>query len=311
MRRHILLPFTLLMLVVVALSVDPLSQLRQLLAKERKVNWMGKQIYILATRRGSIRFEAILKKARPNKIRLEFLSPPSFAGYAMVWEGEKGAIIPPEGKKKLLPPLAPVDKIMDMHLELLSKSAKVKLEGEQKILGRTAAIFLIEPAYVKGGYLKIWVDKQTGIRLKTERYSPKGKLLSSITLLSLQLNPSFEDEEEEFEVPAPLVKPRDYSPEELQHILHFRPLLPSYLPPGYTILHLRPLFAGRQRAAVIHLTDGLNPITIMETPHIWKHPPLFNHYEQEIITLFVKGLSVALTGNVERDVLEKIGLSLR
>lgn len=309
MKRHILLPFTLLMLVVVALSVDPLSQLRELLAKERKVNWMGKQIYILATRRGSVRLEAILKKARPNKIRLEFLYPSSFAGYAMVLEGEKGAIIAPKGRKMLLPPLAPLGNI-DIHIELLSNSAKVSLKGEEKIIGRTAEVFLIEPAYVKGGYLKIWVDKQTGIRLKTERYSPKGKLLSSITLLSLQLNPSFEDEEE-FEVPAPLVKPRDYSPEELQHILHFRPLLPSYLPPGYTILHLRPLFAGRQRAAVIHLTDGLNPITIMETPHIWKHPPLFNHYEQEIVTLFVKGLSVALTGNVERDVLEKIGLSLR
>ncbi len=301
--------FVLLLFTTLALSQNPLSQLRQALEKEKKMEWQGKQVYSLYTKVGVLRFEVVLKKAQPDKTRLEFLSPPTFTGYVMVWERESVAIIPPKGKKTHFLYFAPGESMEDIHKELLFKSAKVNLRGEEQIIGRTAKIFLIEPTYVKGGYLKVWVDKETGIRLKTERYSPQGKLISSVALLSLQLNPTFE--EKEFEVPRPLVKPRDYTPEELKRLLGFLPLLPSYLPPGYTLLHIRPLFAGRQRAAIIHLTDGLNPITIMETIHPWRHPPLFGHYEQEVVLLRIKEYSVALMGNVAREVLEKIGLSLK
>lgn len=308
--KKLLFPFfSILLLTSFIFANEHLSQLRQALEKEKTMEWMGKQRYTLVTKGGFFTSEAILKKAKPDKTRLEFLSPPPFAGYVMVWKGESGAIIPPRGKGMPFPRIAPMGDVSEIHIELLSKSAKVSLKGEEKIIGRIAKVFLIEPIYVKGGFLKIWVDKETNIRLKTERYSPQGKLISSVALLSLQLNPPLD--EKEFEVPMPMIKLRDYSPEELQNILPFRPLIPSYLPPGYTILHFRPLFVGRQRAVIIHLTDGLNPITIMETPKPWKRPPFPGHYEQGVAFLEVKELAVVLMGNVDREVLEKIGLSLK
>lgn len=309
MRQRVIPLLAIYLFANLALSLDPLSQLRQALKKEQATEWMGRQHYAIAAEKGFLHLEAIVKNGRSNKVRLEFLSPPSFAGYVMVWKEESGFIMPAKGKGMPLPYLAPAEDMRDINLELLSQSAKVSLKGEEKILGRTAQIFLIEPAYVKGGYLKIWLDKDTGIRLKMERYSPKGKLLSTISLLSLQLNPSLK--EEEFTTPNPIAKAKNYSLEELQDILHFRPLLPSYLPRGYAIVRIYPLSVGKQKAAIIHLTDGLNPITIMETPHPLRQPSSPSTYEQETITLRVKGYGVALMGNVDKEVLEKIGLSLK
>lgn len=307
MKRGIIL-LALFLFPFLALSLQPLSQLRQLLEKEKSTRWMGRQLYSLTTRRGVLKIEAIVKSANSDKTRLEFIAPSPFAGYVMIWKEESGVIIPPRGKRMPLPRFAPAEDMRGLHIELLSKSAKVSLKGEEKLLGRTAKVFLIEPAYVKGGYLKLWIDKETGIRLKTERYSPQGKLVSMVYLLSLQLNPPLK--EKEFAVPKYAIDSQNYSPKKLQHILGFRVLLPSYLPPGYTVLHIRPLLVGKQRAVTIHLTDGLNPITIMEVPHPWKHPPLGSGYEQELVSLTVKGYGVVLTGNVDRKVLKNIGLSL-
>jgi hypothetical protein len=153
------------------------------------------------------------------------------------------------------------------------------------------------------------VDKETGIRLKTERYSPSGQLLFIISLVSLQLKPSFS--KEEFRIPGFREEPRSYSFEEIEKILHFRPLVPAYIPPGYKIVHKRPFFAKKQKGVLIHLTDGLNPITILETlcPHRQPNAPIPS--QQEIVSLNIKGYRVFLTGNVDREVLEKMGRSLR
>lgn len=308
MRPRLFALNVILLLSALLFASEHLVKLRQALEKEKETEFIAKQRFMIITPRGWHTSEAILKKARPDKIRLEFLSSP-FAGYVMVLRGENGAIIPPKGKGMSFPTIAPFGDMMEINFELLSRSAKVSLRGEEKVIGRTAQVFLIEPANVKGGFLKIWVDKETGVRLKTELYSPQGKLISIVALLSLKLNPSFD--KKEFEVPFPLVKLKNYTPEELHNILGFRPLIPSYLPPGYTILHCRPLFAGKHRAAIIHLTDGLNPITIMETPYRWGHPSFPGQNVEGFVFIKVKNYNVVLMGNVDKKVLEKIGLSLR
>mgnify|MGYP000372965728 CR=1 FL=1 len=307
--RKVLLLILILASVIFSLPMDSFSLLRQYLEKEKKSSYMGRQIQLLSTPKGYLKFEAIVKQDSSGKTRLEFLSPPPFSGYVMIWGEEGGAVIPPKrGRMSFRHPF-PARDILDIHLELLSKSAKINRLGEEKVMGRRASVFLIKPAYVKGGYLKLWVDKETGIRLRTERYSPSGQLLFSISMVSLQLNPTFK--EDEFRISGFREKPRNYSLEELKNLLRFRPLLPSYIPPGYKIVHQSPFFMGKRRGILIHLTDGLNPITILETPHLPGHSNLPSPVQQGIVFLNIEGYSIFLTGNVEREVLEKIGRSLR
>ncbi|MBC7328842.1 hypothetical protein H5T88_00630 [bacterium] len=270
---------------------------------------MGRQIQLVYTPKGYLKFEAIIKQAPSGKTRLEFLSPRPFSGYVIVWGEEGGALIPPKRGRMSFPRFVPARDLWDIHLDLLSKSARVSQLGEEKVIGRKASVFLVKPAYVKGGYYKLWVDKATGIRLKTERYSPSGKLLFSISLVSLQLNPSLK--EEEFEVPGFRTESRNYSLEEMEKLLHFRPLLPTYIPPGYKILHKRPFMDRRWKGVIIHLTDGLNPITIMETFSPRRHLNAPIPSQPEIVFLNIQGYSVFLTGNVDREVLEKVGRSLK
>jgi outer membrane lipoprotein-sorting protein len=307
--RKLLLVFITVSFAIVSSSLDSFSLLRQYLEKEKKLSYMGKQMQLVYTPKGYLKFEAIVKQAYPGRTRLEFLSPSPFSGYVMVWGEEGGAVIPPKGARMPFHRPLPERNLTDIHLELLSKSAKISLMGEEKVMERKAIVFLIKPAYVKGGYLKLWVDKETGIRLRTERYSPSGQLLFSISLVSLQLKPSFK--EEDFRIPSFGEKPRNYSLEELKNLLRFRPLIPSYIPPGYKIVHQRPFFMGKRRGILIHLTDGLNPITILEAPNLHRHHNLPPPIQQEIVFLKIEGYSIFLTGNVDREVLEKIGYSLR
>jgi hypothetical protein len=294
---------------IASLPSDSFSLLRQYLEKEEKTSYMGKQIHILYTPKGYHKFEVIVKHDSSDKTRLEFLSPPFFSGYVMVWDEEGGAVIPPRrGRMPFHHPLPP-RYLMDIQLDLIWKNAKVTQLGEEKIVGRKASVFLIKPAYVKGGYFKLWVDKETGIRLRTERYSPSGQLLFSLSFVSLQLNPSFN--KREFDIPRIGQKPKNYSKEELERLLRFRPLFPTFIPPGYKIVHQRPFFTRKQKGVLIHLTDGLNPITILETPTPHRHPAISFPSQPEIVFLNIQGYSVFLTGNVDREVLEKVGRSLK
>ncbi|MGB9797418.1 MAG: hypothetical protein ACPLSK_02245 [bacterium] len=306
--KRLVLVFTILTFAISSFSLDAFTLLRQYLEKERKVSYEARQSYLIYTHRGYIKSEAILKKAQGGRTRLEFVSPP-FYGYVMVWGKEGGIVIPPRKGRAPSHLAIPTGDLIDIHLDLLSKSAKVSLEGVEYILGRQARVFLIKPAYVKGGYLKVWVDSETGIRLRTERYFPTGKLLSSISLLNLQIGPRFK--KEEFIIPPQKVKPRDYSIEELKEILHFRPLFPSRLPRGYKIVYKSPIFAKGRGGVIIHLTDGLNPITILEIAKKHKLPPMPSPFSQEVVYMTVGKYGVYLTGNVEKEVLEEIGRSLK
>ncbi|MBC7327708.1 hypothetical protein H5T87_06300 [bacterium] len=299
--------FPLLAIALTVFSTDPLSLLIQSLEKERNLQWMGQQVYTVITEKGPLHFKSIVKYNKMGKTRVEFVSPPNFAGYVMILEKDSGVIIGPKGRIIPFPRYLQPDSVANVHIELISKSAKVSLIGEEKISGRSARIFLIKPAFVKGGYLKVWIDKTTGIRLKTERYSPDGKLLSSISLVSLQLNPPLR--EKEFNLPISPIQTQNYSLEELEKILRFRPLLPSYIPRGYKILHIHPLIAPRQKAILIHLSDGINPITIMESPSRGRYFKALD--EHDTVMIKVKKFLVILKGNVDRKVLEQIGLSMR
>jgi hypothetical protein len=307
--RKVLLIITALAFAIVSLPIDSFSLLRQYLGKEKKTSYLGRQMQIVYTPKGYLKFEAIVKQSPSGRTRLEFLSPRSFSGYVMVWGEEGGAVIPPKRGRMSFPRSIPARDLWDIHLDLLSKSAKVSQLGEEKVMGRETSVFLVKPAYVKGGYFKLWVDKETGIRLKTERYSPSDQLLFSISLVSLQLNPSLK--EEEFRVPGFREKLKDYSLEEMEKLLGFRPLLPKYIPPGYRILHKRPFLGRKWKGVLIHLTDGLNPITIMETLSPHRHPNAHIPSNPEIVFLNIEGFSVFLTGNVDREVLEKVGRSLK
>ncbi len=289
------------------LALDTFSLFRQTLEKGNKYSWTGEQVNLIVTRKGSFMVKGLVKWASPSKWRIDLTSPPPMRGTAILKREEGLFILKPKGHHAFPPSFLPHD-TLDIHLDLLSKSATVVFLSETKIMGRTALGFLIKPAHIKGGYIKVWLDKATGIRLRTERFSHSGQLLSTTYLASLEPAPSLK--KEEFNLPFKAPHPRHFSQEEIRQMVGFAPLLPSYLPPGYAILHMSPLRMGRYSALLIHLTDGLNPITILQTSFPYKTlppPP----YGQQSLLLNMGGKSIIVTGNVDKVVLERIGKSLR
>lgn len=290
------------------LALDTLSLFRQTWQKGNKYSWKGKQVNIIVTRKGRFTVEGLVKWVSPSKWRIDLTSPPPMRGTVILKRDGGLFILKPRGRHAFPSPFLLHD-ALDIHLDLLSKSATVVFLGETKIMGRTALGFLIKPAHVKGGYIKVWLDKATGVRLRTERFSHSGQLLSTTYLASFTLAHSFDDEEEEFNSPFEAPRPKHFSQEEIRQMVGFAPLLPSYLPPGYVILNMSPVRMGKYSALLVHLTDGLNPITIFQTSFPYKSlppPP----YGQQSLLLNIKGKSVILTGNVDKAVLERIGKSL-
>ena len=72
----------------------------------------------------------------------------------------------------------------------------IEFQGQDSIAGRLADVVLVHPAAGRAGSSRrFWVDRETGLRLRTEERAQEGRILSNTYYLSLELNPVLRDED--------------------------------------------------------------------------------------------------------------------
>jgi outer membrane lipoprotein-sorting protein len=132
----------------------------------------------------------------------------------------------------------PQGRIGDVLRRLYSGELKATLDGQDTIAGRAADIVRVEPK--KGGRgpsRRFWVDKATGIRLRSEEMGREGRLFSSSYYVSLDLNPKFRDDD--FTPPAHAVpmrkQKRSFRSVDEAHRAGLTFRQPSYIPSGFKL----------------------------------------------------------------------------
>lgn len=157
----------------------------------------------------------------------------------------------------------------DSKVSLLLKNYKPLLLGTQKVAGRPADIINLQPKIAGNPKVKLWIDRSTGLILRSERYLHSGKLATRSTFESIDFTPNIPN--------SIFVLPKQWkkinvqcencpvSVENVRKTVGFTPVLPSYVPKGYVLegYFLRQMGCGNH-VAVVKYTNGLNSITIFQ-----------------------------------------------
>lgn len=165
-------------------------------------------------------------------------------------------------------------KMMRDHSEELSERlGKNRLravwQGQDTIAGRIADIVRIEPKGSDAGpSRRLWIDRQTGVRLKQEILGGDNRLLNSSYFLSVDLAPIFRPDDFSTPLGATIVLERKRTFKSLAEAAKAGvvPRIPSYLPSGFALRVVEATEDGdeKRRRITQRYANGLTVLSLIQ-----------------------------------------------
>lgn len=209
---------------------------------------------------------------RGGEERIKYLSGPVAGVLVVARRGETRTYQP--GARQVIVSRAPGGRSDGAALDLLLANYAASLAGSGRVAGRSADIVAVTPRRRGNPSKKLWIDRGTGVILRSEDRSASGELRSRTEFTAIRCGasaPSAAFEPTADIGPAWTTKERDreLTQAELQKAVGLRVVPPQYLPPGYVPdgMNVYSCACGcGHKAAHLRYTDGLNSISVFETP---------------------------------------------
>jgi len=248
-------------------------------------------------------------------------------GYLIVDDGQRHFEFDPRERTVWERPSRSPEEVKQDKLRLLRRlqeNFEVRVLREDTVAGRPAIVVEMRPKRRRWGFrfgLRLWLDRERGIRLRREELAPKGRIRRAVYFTRLRFDPPLSPERFQF-VPPPGVKVepggliRVRSIAEAQRHVPFKILEPRSLPPGF---HLKDVAISPRmgppyisRRVTLAYTDGANMFTLSEcqikglkprwpNPHR-PHPPRRPHRLREGLYVWMVGdVVLALVGRTLPD----------
>ena len=220
-----------------------------------------------------IRAKIIYRK--PDFSYILYLAPPMIKGRRILDNGKSRIeYIPgmnsPKHSSSLNSSLA--KKRREKSLNLILANYTISQLPDEYIAGREVYVISLLPQYSGNPGLKRWIDKETFLPLKQERYNSEGKLTFSSQFTEIHFGKKI-SEEELNDIPesgenGKLIPPHQVISDivELKEISRFPLSFPKYLPSGYSFQE-GVLLNGGQRVDLIY-ANGLEIIVLSQSPPI-------------------------------------------
>ncbi|MDR7556239.1 MAG: sigma-E factor regulatory protein RseB domain-containing protein [Armatimonadota bacterium] len=214
---------------------------------------------------------------RPNRTRLEFLSPEAVAGRLVVddglqtWQYEPRLHVVIQGPSLAPPVETPPPRLLDRY-----EASVLALE---EVVGRLAVHVRLRPRGA-GGERRLWIDRYTGVVLRSEDRDPRDGVVATsyFTRISYGLNfpsamflpriPAGARVLSPVETIGPLM-----SPDALQRQLGYAVQARAVLPGGFRLQGGEIAVAGVLRVAHLHYHDGIRALGLFVVPARRMGPP--------------------------------------
>ncbi|MBC7189218.1 DUF4367 domain-containing protein [Candidatus Aerophobetes bacterium] len=219
-----------------------------------------------------IEFKLKIIYKRPDFIYTELLEPSAMKGRITIDDGKRRMeYIPLFKGVKILPSFfsPQLKKSRQRMIRILMDNFLVKKLPDQQLLGREVYLFSILPPESENSLLKLWIDKETLIPLKREKYNFKGKLIFLSEYTALKTGQDFSLSKLLGKIPPPPDK--EISPviffdvEKIKPFVKFSLSLPRYCPPGFSFQQAE--LVDRDTVKLVY-TNGINLITIFQRPRV-------------------------------------------
>jgi negative regulator of sigma E activity len=206
---------------------------------------------------------------RGSDERIEYTSGP-MKGLTVTTVGGQTEVRGPEGRGEVLEGAAGRSGRL-VALNLVLRNYEATHAGSECIGGRQTDIVDLTPRHRAGGSRRLWVDRGTGLVLRSREQSSSGQMRSSMELTRVVYCPVSGGEiaaSTGRQWPASESAPR-VTAQEAARRAGIVVNEPRYIPKGYELegirVHRCRCGCG-QRAAHLRYTDGLNSISVFLTP---------------------------------------------
>jgi len=253
---------------------EPIRWLTEAAVAPRSVSYSGtKTVTVWAqTVRAS---EVRIYHQAPDRTRLEYLAAGDQPERVVVISGgQQVEFVPGRGRYVEAPaPQTDEDTLIRQILPQLAANYEVRFAGAERVAGRPARIIDIQGRRPGRPRLRLWIDVESRLILRLERYGPAGALRETSAFLSVQLNPPLAADLFIVSPPAgaqvqtrlPQAPRAALTIEEISRRVGFIPQLPAYLPPGYQFVRSNVVTIRGTPTATFVFTDGVATMTLFES----------------------------------------------
>jgi len=228
--------------IVLAQVTDPLEILRRSVAARGNVDYAGVRTVVMFE--GGVKVHGVEQEIHcqaPDKFRIMVVAPESERGKLWLVNGQVQWECDPHAHRALrvqLPPASQVRVQRLQEMDRLGRSMRLQYCGMETIAGHNAYVIKV---YTQQGLpvKKTWIDAETFITLKTQRFDSAGRVKSSAYFTRISFDPEFSPGLFSFSPPAECTVIDTQRPPERMLLADaeqragFQAALPAYLPAGY------------------------------------------------------------------------------
>jgi len=272
------------------------------------------------------RSRQIVKHGGPRRHRIEYLEPPEIRGQVLLIAGNRALHYFPLPEPRIVEQdMLSMPEAEDQGLLSDVRAGRVKATsmGSQLIAGRMSGIVEIHPAG-NAPFKRLWIDSQTGVRLKQESVGLGGSVLALSVLTRIDYHPNFHGNEftpSSFPASARTARITSTPPlaslAEAEKYAGFAIKTPD-LPRRFSQAGVWVSGTGRNRQVVLRYTDGVSTLLFAQRllpnqkPLAAKPPrPLPRHSRRGVVVWTSDDRVYVLIGNVTPALLKRIVNSLR
>ncbi len=315
---------------------SPLAWLRSAATAPQRVSYQGTKTVTVWTggATGAQASQVRVYHEAPNRTRLEYLPAGTQPERIVVITGAEAVELIPSRNQVVRRPAPAADEevLTRQILPQIRANYVVQFGGADSVAGRPTRIIDVQSRFPGRPRVRIWVDTQTRLILRFERYGPANVLREASAFLNIDVNPSLNAAlpQSLFAITPPPGAQITQRPDgagmtrdQIARQVGFTPQLPAYLPPGYHLAGSRVSMIRGTPTATFAFTDGVSTLTLFESRGPIGPPPNGRQVRiggeegtvvpRGIATLLhwnSGGISFTLVGDLRQDELIRVGASV-
>lgn len=268
----------------------------------------------------------------PDRYRLEYGPTPGRSRRLVIDDGKTRWQYEPAARlaiRSASPTLGDDGVALD-RLSLLRANYTITLAGEDRVAGRDAVVIAVRPRAGARPALVLWLDRDTGLVLRSERRHADGSLAQVAAFTSIEYRDPPADRFA-FAPPRGITVRALPSGEPLRVAdvaprMGFQPIAPAALPGGFVLDRVLASGSSATGVAVMQYTDGLAALSLFEhraiegarrilrpaspAPVADRRVAARQIGDMAVIHWQVRGVDMTLTGDLAPEHLERIAQRL-
>ena len=270
---------------------------------DQYVSYRGTKSACIAVGHKTVRSTMSIIHMKPDMTRTRYSSPRALAGVSVIQSGLNVWKYEPR-ERTWIQVHSAASVPIDMNLEGVFANYDIWEAGSDQVAGRDAYVICARPKRGREAWYRIWIDKVSYLKLRTQIERPSGAVISSCWFTSIETNPKD-------------LSPADFAiagkaigvPEAGK--VDFRVKRPRYLPKGYKRVGLTKARVSGHLCVHLQFSNGVNTISLFERRADDSPAPRVPEKLTTVITWAKDRMLFTLIGDLPRAELKKIADSTR